>query len=178
MTKQLHKLAWAVQDKLLRGPWPVQPEQRVLVDAWAALCAWHESGEHIYRMRDDARSPAIPPDLPLGDAPIQRNGQCYVIGRDQWIILARHQANVPIRVHAPDRVLGYAQPVLCYATDLRGGLASGYFNLLDQPTPSRLHLRPGTAISELWTRNLEAEEISEEGILLVKTIPLFYAVQK
>jgi len=176
MTKHLNKLAWTVQEQLLRGPWPPPPDGRVLVDAWAALVAWHESGDHIYRIRGGERSPPIDANLPLASAPIRRDGQCFVIGRDKWIILGRHQANALIRVQAPEKLIGYKQPILCYATLLHsGGLSSGYFNLVDQPTPSQLHLRAGIALSSIGARQLDGEEISEEGLLLVQVLPFFYA---
>lgn len=171
MTKLLHRLSRAAQGNLLSGPWP--PEVRALVDTWVALYRWHEAGEHIYRLREGERTPAIAPDLPLATAALRRLGQCYVLEREDWIIIARQAAGEPVPVKG-ERVLSFRQPILVYCTGIGDGLASGYFSLTDQPTPRELKLLPGIATAELWTRKMEAEEIGIEGVRLARTLPLFY----
>ena len=65
------------------------------------------------------------------------------------------------------------------ALQLHGeGLGAGCFSLVDQPTPRHLKLYPGKMTAELWDRKLEPEEISEDGLRLVRTLPLFYGAQK
>ena len=169
MTEQLYRLSRVVQRQLLDGPWP--PSKRVLVDAWASFFRWHECGEHVFRVRD--RSPAIAHDLPLSSAPVRREAQCYML-EGEWIVLSRIPALHPIPVHG-ERVLSFRQPLLTYCTETESsGMASGYFNLIDQPTPRELQLMPGTSIAELWSRNLDHEEISTEALRIVRTLPFFF----
>jgi len=176
MTKHLHTLAASVQDQLLRGPWPVTQSQRGLIDTWASLVRWHQSGEHVYRIRPGERSPAIDPDLLLATAPVVRDGQCYQLEREQWIVVARHAKAAPVVV-SPDRAMAYPADVLTYAAPVSGGtLASGYINLADMPTPRHLKLIPGISVAELWARRLESEEIAEEALMLVRVMPFFYSL--
>lgn len=175
MTKRLHTLATRLQQRLLGAAWPPIPADRVLVDAWASLVAWHQGGELVYRVRSDVRTPAIPPDLALAIAPVVRHGVCYVLDRSEWIIVARHDADAMIPIRAPERVIGYPAPVLTYCTELAGGqLSSGYVNLRDQPTPRHLRIYPGASQTELGPRPLGAEELGEEMIRLARVLPLYY----
>jgi hypothetical protein len=64
MTKKLHKLAPEIQRRLLSGGAPRTMEP-VLRDAWASLYRWHEEGEHVYRIRKDARALDVQLNLEL-----------------------------------------------------------------------------------------------------------------
>lgn len=173
MTKQLHRLAATVQRKLLDGPWP--PQHRILIEAWTALVLWHESGEHVFRVRDGARSPALDPALDLVNAPVARLGQCYVMGRDRWIVVGRVAAQAPIRVQAPERVLAFSRSTLVYCCEAPdGGLAAGEMDLQLAATPRGLRLVPGTSVGELGVRPLNTDDISPEGILLAQVLPYFF----
>lgn len=175
MTKHLHQLAARLQRQML-GAGPSAPA--VIRDAWASLYRWHEAGEHVYRLRTDVRAPALPPDLALATAPVVRPAVCYVLDRDQWLILARHQAREPVIVQAPDHVRAYSEPMLTYATELADGvLSSGTVNLRDTPTPRTLRIPAGTVLGELGTRRLEAEEMGDEMLRLARCLPYYYAPQ-
>lgn len=116
----------------------------------------------------------IPPDLPLATAPIRHRGVCYTTDR-AWIILARTDPQTPVPVGVQDRALALKQPCLTFAAGIPAGLTAGYINLTDQPTPRHLNLRAGTARDDVGTRALTTEDIAEEGLLLVRTLPLFFS---
>jgi hypothetical protein len=175
MTKHLHTIATRLQQRLLGAGWPPSSADRVLVDAWAALLGWHHGGETIYRVRSDVRTPPVPPGLPLATAPVVRAGVCYVLDRSDWIIVARHEAHAVLPIRAHERSISYPAPVLVYATELSAGhLASGYVNLVDQPTPRHLRIYPGQAKTELGPRPIGAEELGEEMLRLARVLPLYY----
>jgi hypothetical protein len=178
MTKHLHQLATRLQRSLLAAGWPTPPHLAVMRDAWASLYRWHESGEHVYRLRTDVRAAPLLADLPLATAPVVRPGVCYVLDRDQWLIIARHDARQPVIVRAPDYIRAYSEPMLTYATELADGvLAGGTINLRDTPTLHTLRIPSGTVIGELGTRRLEAEELGDEMLRLARCLPYYYAPQ-
>ena len=177
MTKHLHRLATGLQRSLLEAPWPLPDSVTVVRDAWASLYRWHESGEHVYRIRSDVQIPPIPADLVLATAPTARPAVCYVLDRDRWIVIARHGAEEPIRIRAPERVVAFRRPTLTYCAETEtGGLASGLINLIDQPTPAHLHLYAGNVTrSDGTVHQLAASQISTEGLLLVRALPWYYS---
>lgn len=176
MTRHLHHLATRLQDSLLRAGWPTPPHLAVMRDAWASLYRWHVSGEHVYRIRSDVRTPAIAAYLDLATAPVARAGVCYVLDRDQWVVIARHDAMEPIVLRAPDRVRAYDAPMLTYATELDGGsLASGTVNLRTAPTPAHLRIPAGTSLGESGVRQLGGADISEEMLRIARILPWYYA---
>jgi hypothetical protein len=188
MTKQLHLLARKLQAKLVslddqRDALPVER------DAWATLYRWHIAGEHVYRIRSDVPVPIMRPDLDLATAPVARAGVCYVIDRDQWMVIARHAAQEPIVVQAPDLVRAYSEPMLSYCSSIRvprlersgvvlrdvAVMVSGVLNLRDMPTPASLKMPPGTSLGAdgVW-RLLTAEDIAPEMVRLAKVLPWYY----
>jgi hypothetical protein len=172
MTKQLERLYDTLREQLSRGVWP--PDQRVLIDAYAALHVWRGSGAHVFRLRPGVRSPAIAPDLRLADALIEREAQLYVLGREEWIVVARVAALRGLDV-APGRVLAFRQALLVYCTmDADERLLAGHVSMEDQPTPRQMRLLPGTTTAEMWSRPLDAEEIAIEGVRLARVLPWFF----
>lgn len=172
MTKTIHRLFDTLRERLSRGVWP--PDQRVLVDAYVSLCVWREAGAHVFRVRNGVRAPALDADLALASAPVGREGQLYVLGRRDWVVLARARAMQGYHV-SPGRSLGFRDPLLCYCMrDADERLMSGYINLREQPTPRHLRLLAGTATGELWSRVLEREEVAEEGVRLARVLPWFF----
>lgn len=153
------------------NPLPVQR------DAWACLVRWHDAGEPIHRLTSDdverARS-GLPLDTPLATAPIRAKGMLYIVDRDEWMLVARHEALEPYQ-SAPDcPPRAYTEPMLTYATMFGDGLASGTINLRDAPTPAALRIYPGTSHGKLGAITLDREQIAPEMIRLAKCLPHFY----
>ncbi len=189
MTKRLHRLAREIQEQLhgcalLHDPdtWALHAP-RVQLDAWATLLAWHTAGEPVTRLTDETEdailSRPLPPDLALATAPLRRESlgiQCSE--RGVWVVIARHPAGVSIGVQ--DTVsYGFRQPLLTYIANHPGGTgyAAGYVNLIDQPTPSRLTISPGTIMDAATerVRPLGNEAITHDDYLLTLAIHVLYA---
>lgn len=175
MTRDLYALAARLQDQLLRASASLPPDTwakevpRVMVDAWATLSRWHQHGERVWRITpaaaDETADMLLPPDLALATARTRGEAVAYQLPeRSEWIVIARHApAPCTVTVRGPDVGWAYAQPVLTYCTELAdGALAAGYYNLIDQPTPARLELRPGTTLGLTTLRALSAADIAED----------------
>lgn len=175
LTKHLHVLARGLQDRLLQAAWPPDDTTRAEREAWASLYRWHLSGAHVYRVRTDVRTPPIAPDLQLATAPTVRPAVCYVIDRDQWIVIARHGPGEPVVIHSPDRVYAEKAPTLTWATEYDRGISSGRINLRDQPTAADLHVSAGTVRTSTGSRPLDGSQIAPEMLRLVRVLPLFFA---
>lgn len=171
MTKHIHKLAQQLQPMMAAGdPAPV------VRDAWASLVRWHQAGERVHRLTPhdvEAARSGLPLDLPLASAPIRAAGLLYVIERRLWLVVARHAAREPYPVRAGVS-RAYAEPMLTYATEVNGGLASGAINLRDSPTPAQLRIYPGTSLGEHGARAMDRDEISTEIVRLAQCLPHFY----
>ena len=168
MTNKLHKLAPEIQRRLLSGGAPRTMEP-VLRDAWASLYRWHEEGEHVYRIRTEAR--ALDAQLNLVTAEVMYEGCCYELpGRSDWIVIARHKAREPIVIHAPQAVFAFPEPMLTYCTEITQGLASGTINLVEAPNYGSIYL-PGGKSGARW---LHQDEIAEEERRLRVALPHFF----
>lgn len=150
MRKDLYALATQLQSLLRahaeQGTLATAP--RAVIDAWAALTAWHAAGEPMLRLTDEAEDAllthGLPPDLQLATARTTRRGDALLVqtpDRAHHVLVARlaQDAHVPIcegaSIHLTGRLLVYCIP--------QEQLASGFFQLRDQPTPADLHLLPG-----------------------------------
>jgi hypothetical protein len=189
MTKHLHLLAAKLQRNLLAMADP-RDAAPIVRDAWASLYRWHEAGEHMYRIRSDVTVPTMDPDLDLATAPVARAGVCYVIDRDQWLVISRHDEMQPVVIRAPNLVRAYDAPMLTYCTSIRvprleragvvitdsDVMCSGTINLSDTPTPRTLRMPPGTTLGSdgIW-RLLTADDIAPEMVRLAKVLPWYYA---
>lgn len=170
MTKQLHKLARELQARLLTGGGPSGVERAVL-DGWASLYRWHESGERVWRIEEDDEPPALPDDLPLATAPLFAPAVCYHgPDRAEWIVVARHAAEEPIPTGEGLAPFAYPDPVITYAALIGKTLASGFVNLADQPTPSALYLMAGKS-AERW---LDDDDIAPEETRLRRALRYWY----
>mgnify|MGYP001544924960 FL=1 len=142
MTRDLYALSARLQEQILQASsslpaatW-ARAVPRVLLDSWASLVRWHESGERVRRIGAAAAAKmgdmVLPGDLPLATAPVHAEAVCYQLpDRTEWIVLARHApAPREVVVHGDVR-WSYAQPVLTYCTDVEGRLAAGYYSLAD-----------------------------------------------
>jgi hypothetical protein len=183
MRKDLHRLAHRLQALLRQhegqGSLPQAP--RAAIDAWAALTAWHAAGEPMLRLTDEAEdallSLGLPPDLPLATAPTTRRGDALLIqtpDRAHHVLVARlaQDAQVPIcegaSLHLTGRLLVYCIP--------QEQLASGFFQLRDQPTPADLHLLPGlVARADGTTIQLSDADISVDDYLVTLGILALYS---
>lgn len=190
MTKHLYRLATNLQRSLLAVAGDSAPPinwgalaPRVMIDAWATLSRWNASGEAITRITDEQESAILadplPPNLPLATVPIRHGAlACQLPALTDWIVIARH-APAPARVtvrhpHGWD----YAQPVLTYIAncgDKPDSIASGFVNLIDQPTPAALSLIPGRTIrADGSIPRLSEADITEEDYRLSLAIAALY----
>lgn len=173
MKQDLYTLAQRTQDALRRAAeaapatWP-QLVPHVQLDAWATLWRWHAGGERVWRisaaMAEETEDMVLPPDLDLATARVRGEAVAYQLPlRSEWIVLARHvPAPSVIPVYGAAR-WAYAQPVLTYFTALADGtMSAGYYSLTDQPTPSRLSLRPGITLGQSIRALTEASIAEEE----------------
>lgn len=157
------------QDQLGQAP-------RVFLDAWASLWLWSQSGEKVWRITEEQADRLLDDplraDLPLATAPTRGAAVCYQLpDYESWIVLARHQTKTFIQVWG-ELGWAYAQPVLTYCTPLEtGALSAGYLNLLDQPHPPDIHLRPGRG---LISGQLNEAQIVEEDFRLFLAIAQHY----
>ncbi len=192
MTKHLYSLSARLQEQLL-GAAMLYPQDewarhapRVQIDAWATLWRWHVTGEQIVRLTDEAEGAILarplPVDLLLSTAPLRHESLALQLpDRSEWIVIARHApAPAVIPVYGP-HTWAYAQPLLTYvASSPRGtpeGIASGYVNLIDQPTPRDLRLIPGT-VTDIATERVashltEADVVREDYHLALAIHALF-----
>jgi hypothetical protein len=88
----------------------------------------------------DDNAPEIPDDLELATAPVRSAGVAYQLGDEQWIVVARHAAEEPIKIYG-DKVYAFLEPMITYCTDLPNILATGCRNLLDSPRLATCVLR-------------------------------------
>lgn len=148
--KLIYRVSHWLQRELIAIGHPLDRAPRIQLDAWASLLTWHQSGEQVWRIREEQAErlldEPLPAELDLATAPTRGHAVCYTLpDRREWIVLARIPANHTITVHG-DLGWAYRQPVLTYCTTIGARLASGYLQLLDQPHPPDLALRPGTAL--------------------------------
>lgn len=176
--KALYAYAQSLQPALLKAHqeakdparW-VESAPRVMLDAWATLEAWHRHGERVWRITpaaaDETADMLLPPSLDLATAPTRGAAVAYQLpDRAEWIVLARHApAPAAVTVLGPDIGWAYRQPVLTYCTEVRGGLASGYYSLADYPTAGALPdlIRPGSSLTIRGARLLGEAETAEES---------------
>lgn len=64
--------------------------------------------------------------------------------------------------------------MLTYATEIDGGLASGFFSFLDMPTPGRMELRPGTTLGLAGSRERGEAEVAEEDYRVALGLATLY----
>lgn len=175
MTKDLHRHAHRLQATLRAVP-SIDQAPRAAIDGWAALYAWHAAGEPCWRISEEHAErlldEPLPDTLDLVTARTRGHGVAYQLpDRGEWIVLARWQPGMAIPVY-DDRTLGYRQPVLVYCTELDAGtLATGFLNLLAQPRPPDVQLRPGVS---LMRGQLGEAEITEEDYRVSLAIAQHY----
>jgi len=178
MRKHIYRLANDLQHRLLEVGNPLDRAPRVILDAWASLWRWHDTGERTWRItsehEDALMANPLPSDLPLATAKRRGPAVAYQLpDRRQWIVLAYHDGKrEPITVLGPEIGWSYSQPILTFATMIDDALASGYYNLTDQPTPADLHLRPGTSLRGALT----AADIVEEDYRVAIAITDYYTI--
>jgi hypothetical protein len=112
----------------------------------------------------------------LQPAPVRAEAMAYQMpDRAEWIVIARHPAMAMINVYQ-DLGWQYRQPLLTYCMEPpSGGLAAGFFNLIDQPTPERLMLSPGTTLTMAGPRKLGTGEITEDDYRVTMAITHLYS---
>lgn len=148
MLSHIYEIANRLQRSLLEAE-SIPTAPRVALDGWASLQAWNQAGQQRWpispEQADRLLDEPLPVDLALATASTRGPAVCYVLPDGAWIVLARHEKNQFIPVFG-EVGWGYSGPVLTYCTELEDrSVASGYINLLDQPTPAHLKLYPGTA---------------------------------
>lgn len=147
MTKHLYHHANTLQRLIVAAGGPVKAP-RVAIDGWATLWLWHRHGEAVWRISAEQAErlldEPLPPDLPLATAPTRGRAVAYQLPeRREWVVLARHEAKAAIPIYAGLEPIAYDRPTLTYITETDDGLDTGYYSLIDQPTPAALSLRPG-----------------------------------
>lgn len=187
MRKQAHQLARGLQQQLQaalasHGAAWTQHVPQVSLDAWTALVAWHQAGEPVTRLTDEAEdailAQPLPADLPLATARVRRGGAIAVImpERSLWIILARLAAQQPVPVQ-DGWTLGRRQAILAYVRndpDSRG-IAAGYYSLEDHLTLGSLHLRPGTTLrADGTTRPLGEADTADDDYRVLLALHQLY----
>ena len=175
MTRDLYALSTSLQQQIIAAAGQPTGRRwsdhvpRVMLDAWASLVRWHQSGEPVWRissaMADETADMVLPPDLPLATARVRAEGVCYQLpDRSEWIVIARH-APAPCVVDVKHPLaLAYRQPLLTYATMVDGTLCSGYYSLADYTHIGALPVRiaPGSTLTPRGRRQLGDAETAEE----------------
>jgi hypothetical protein len=182
MKKRLYEIAGSTQSRLLAEAGGVDSAPRVLLDTWATLHRWNLTGKKGFRITEDYESLLIenplPPDLPLATACPARDAMAYQLpDRREWIVIARIPAEMVIVVHGDIEGKQYAfrDPLLTYLTETdSGGLAAGFFNLSDMPTPSKLQLQPGTSLGLTGERRLNPAEVTGEDWRVTLALLAFF----
>jgi len=153
---------------------------RAALDAWAALWAWHDAGEHCLRLTDESEDALIarplPPDLPLATAPCRPATAIQMPERSLYIVAARIASGTMIPVKTPD-VISYPGPVLVYCIPPCGevaAMASGYVNLSDQSRPADLRLGAGHVFGPAGKVPLSDGDLSRDDYLLTLAILTLY----
>jgi len=192
MTKHIYRLASGLQDQLLgaamlhpAGEW-ARLVPRVQLDAWASVWRWHIDGEIITRVTEEMAAAfaahPLPGDLPLATAPLQSASLGVQLpDRSEWIVIARHApAPATIPVHGQHH-WAYAQPVLTYcassALGSQTGLASGFVNLIDQPTPRDITLFAGRVTSMETEESRPITDISVDAQRLAIALHALFTAQ-
>lgn len=175
-SKQIYSTANRIHGKIL-DIGDVKKLPRVLIDAWASLYAWHQSGERVWRITAEQAGRLLDEPLPdaimLESSPTRGPAVCYELpSRRDWIVLARH-APPPCEIVVFENLRwAYGEPILTYCTELENGtLSSGYFNLRDYPNPSKIQIRPGYG---LISGKLTMAEIAEEDYRVSLAIAQHY----
>ena len=192
MTKHLYALANNLQSALRRAAGDTLPPVdwskralRVHLDAWATLWRWHQVGEPIIRITEEAEdaiiSGGLPASLRLADAPLSKEAlACQLPDRSQWVVIARHSPG-PCTVQVWEQHgWTFAQPVLTYCANTEsGGIMSGFVNLIDMPTVADLRLIPGKLITKDGrTPDLTESEVTEDEYRLHLAIHSLYSRTK
>lgn len=136
--------------RLIEASWPPPnlppPEIRIFIDAWMVLTVWQETGAQMQEVSGD-EYPVVDPGLQILTAPIQREGNCYSLEDNKWIVVSRVVPHRPIRIRAPERVIILRDPFLTWVTMLGRHIAAGFLPLSEMPRVRDLRLSKGIAIT-------------------------------
>ncbi len=175
MIDYLRNLRENLREKLLAA-WPFSnpatPEIAGWLGAWWALMVWGEAGEGVCEIRGD-ESPIVDPDLELANAPLQREGQCFTLEKEKWIVLARVPAKKRFLLGGPHQVTWSRSPLLVWATEIDRHLAAGRFALDQMPRVRDLRITSAYAITRTATVPRDGRDASSEGVILARVLPLF-----